>query len=107
MKKLLLAVLVSLVASVGFAQTDEPTEAEIAEMMKVYKAYKAKQNATAQAQAQANPQARYEKALIEAAKEGNASQVRGLLEAGTNPNVTDDKGNTPLIYAAKENLACV
>ena len=49
----------------------------------------------------------YERALINAAKEGNASQVRGLLEAGTDPNVTDDKGNTPLIYAAKENLAAV
>ena len=49
----------------------------------------------------------YERALINAAKEGNASQVRGLLEAGTDPNVTDEHGNTPLIYAAKENLASV
>ena len=49
----------------------------------------------------------YERALINAAKEGNASQVRGLLEAGTDPNVTDKDGNTPLIYAAKENLASV
>ena len=107
MKKLLLAVLVFLVASIGFAQTDEPTEAEIAEMMKVYKAYKAKQNADAQAQAQANTQARYEKALIEAAKAGNAAQVRGLLEAGTAPNVTDKDGNTPLYYAVDKNLAMV
>ena len=49
----------------------------------------------------------YERALINAAKDGNASQVRGLLEAGTDPNVTDDKGNTPLIYAAKTNLVAV
>ena len=34
----------------------------------------------------------YERALINAAKEGNASQVRGLLEAGTDPNVTDKDG---------------
>ena len=50
---------------------------------------------------------KYELALINAAKEGNAAQVRGLLEAGTDPNVTDKDGNTPLIYAAKENLAAV
>ena len=50
---------------------------------------------------------KYELALINAAKEGNAAQVRGLLEAGTDPNVTDKDGNTPLIYAAKENLASV
>ena len=50
---------------------------------------------------------KYEIALLEAAKAGNASQVRGLLEAGTDPNVTDKDGNTPLIYAAKENLASV
>ncbi len=50
---------------------------------------------------------KYELALINAAKEGNASQIRGLLEAGTDPNVTDKDGNTPLIYAAKENLAAV
>ena len=50
---------------------------------------------------------KYEIALLEAAKAGNASQVRGLLEAGTDPNITDKDGNTPLIYAAKENLASV
>ena len=49
----------------------------------------------------------YERALINAAKEGNASQVRGLLEAGTDPNVTDEHGNTPLIYGAKESAAIV
>ena len=42
----------------------------------------------------------YERALINAAKEGNTSQVRGLLEAGTDPNVTDKDGNTPLMIAA-------
>ena len=42
----------------------------------------------------------YEKALINAAKEGNASQVRGLLEAGTNPNVTDENAMTPLHMVA-------
>ena len=41
---------------------------------------------------------KYELALINAAKEGNAAQVRGLLEAGTDPNITDKDGNTPLIY---------
>ena len=50
---------------------------------------------------------KYELALINAAKEGNASQVRGLLEAGTDPNVTDEAGNTPLIYGAKESAAIV
>lgn len=49
----------------------------------------------------------YERALINAAKEGNASQVRGLLEAGTDPNVTDEHENTPLIYGAKESAAIV
>ena len=49
----------------------------------------------------------YERALINAAKDGNASQVRGLLEAGTDPNVTDEHGNTPLIYGAKESAAIV
>ena len=49
----------------------------------------------------------YERALINAAKEGNASQVRGLLEEGTDPNVTDEYGNTPLIYGAKESAAIV
>lgn len=43
---------------------------------------------------------KYELALINAAKEGNAAQVRGLLEAGTDPNVTDKDGNTPLMFAA-------
>ena len=43
----------------------------------------------------------YERALINAAKEGNASQVRGLLEAGTNPNVKDENGRTPLYMAAQ------
>ena len=50
---------------------------------------------------------KYELALINAAKEGNAAQVRGLLEAGTDPNVTDIKGNSPLIYAAQKDLASV
>ncbi len=50
---------------------------------------------------------KYELALINAAKDGNASQVRGLLEAGTDPNVTDEAGNTPLIYGAKESAAIV
>ena len=49
----------------------------------------------------------YERALINAAKEGNASQVRGLLEAGTDPNVTDKDGNTPLYYAVEKDLAMV
>ena len=50
----------------------------------------------------------YERALINAAKEGNASQVRGLLEAGTDPNVTDKDGSTPLLWAAeKSDLASV
>ena len=50
---------------------------------------------------------KYELAFINAAKDGNASQVRGLLEAGTDPNVTDEHGNTPLIYGAKESAAIV
>ena len=48
----------------------------------------------------------YERALINAAKEGNASQVRGLLEAGTDPNVTNETGMTPLhmvAWYAKQN----
>lgn len=105
MKKLLLAVFVSLVASTGFAQVDEPTDADIEKMMQAYKAFKAKQNATPKEEA--NPQARYERALLEAAKEGNASQVRGLLEQGINPNVKDEYGNTPLIYAARTSLPAV
>lgn len=105
MKKLLLAVFVSLVASTGFAQVDEPTDADIEKMMQAYKAFKAKQNTTPKEEA--NPQARYERALLEAAKEGNASQVRGLLEQGINPNVRDADGNTPLIYAAHTSLPAV
>ena len=43
---------------------------------------------------------KYERALINAAKDGNASQVRGLLEAGTDPNVTDENAMTPLHMVA-------
>ena len=58
---------------------------------------KAQQNATPKAE---DPKVRYEKALIQAARAGNASQVRGLLEAGIDPNITDEHGNTPLMMAA-------
>ena len=103
MKKLNLLILVSLLCA-GFAQAQDADDPELQALIKTYKAMKAQQNATPKAE---DPKVRYEKALIQAARAGNASQVRGLLEAGTNPNVTDEHGNTPLIYAAKENLAAV
>lgn len=105
MKKLNLLILVSLLC-VGLVQAQDADDPELQALIKAYKMIKANQNSTPTTKEE-DPKVRYERALIEAAKEGNASQVRGLLEAGTDPNVTDDKGNTPLIYAAKENLACV
>ena len=103
MKKLNLLILVSLLCA-GLVQAQDADDPELQALIKTYKAMKAQQNATPKAE---DPKVRYEKALIQAARAGNASQVRGLLEAGTNPNVTDEHGNTPLIYAAKENLAAV
>ena len=102
MKKILFATILA-VLCVG-AQAQDADDPELQALIKTYKMMKAQQNATPKEE---DPKVRYEKALIQAARAGNASQVRGLLEAGTNPNVTDDKGNTPLIYAAKENLASV
>ena len=103
MKKLNLLILVSLLC-VGLAQAQDADDPELQALIKTYKAMKAQQNATPKAE---DPKVRYEKALIQAARAGNASQVRGLLEAGTNPNVTDEHGNTPLIYGAKESAAIV
>ena len=103
MKKLNLLILVSLLC-VGLAQAQDADDPELQALIKTYKAMKAQQNATPKAE---DPKVRYERALIQAARAGNASQVRGLLEAGTNPNVTDEHGNTPLIYGAKESAAIV
>src|SRR5262249_4979424 len=38
--------------------------------------------------------------LCKAAREGDAAQVRALLEQGANPNVRDEMGLTPLAWAA-------
>ena len=103
MKKLNLLILVSLLCA-GLVQAQDADDPELQALIKTYKAMKAQQNATPKAE---DPKVRYEKALIQAARAGNASQVRGLLEAGTNPNVTDEHGNTPLIYGAKESAAIV
>ena len=103
MKKLNLLILASLLCA-GLVQAQDADDPELQALIKTYKAMKAQQNATPKAE---DPKVRYEKALIQAARAGNASQVRGLLEAGTNPNVTDEHGNTPLIYGAKESAAIV
>ncbi|MBE6463625.1 MAG: ankyrin repeat domain-containing protein [Alphaproteobacteria bacterium] len=42
-----------------------------------------------------------DKALIEATIEGNIEEVRSLLENGADVNTQDDKGWTPLMFAAK------
>ena len=42
-----------------------------------------------------------DKALIEATIEGNVEEVRSLLENGADVNTQDDKGWTPLMFAAK------
>ena len=105
MKKLNLLILVSLLCA-GFAQAQDADDPELQALIKAYKMIKAQQNSTPTTKEE-DPQARYERALIEAAKEGNTSQVRGLLEAGTNPNVEDKDGHTPLYYAVEKDLAMV
>ena len=106
MKKLNLLILVSLLcAGLAHAQ-DDANDPELQALIKAYKMIKAQQNSTPTTEEE-NPKVRYERALIEAAKEGNTSQVRGLLEAGTNPNVEDKDGHTPLYYAVEKNLAMV
>ena len=105
MKKLNLLILISLLCA-GLAQAQNADDPELQALIKAYKMIKAQQNATPTTKEE-DPKVRYERALIEAAKEGNASQVRGLLEAGTDPNVTDKDGNTPLYYAVDKNLAMV
>ena len=105
MKKLNLLILVSLLC-VGFAQAQDADDPELQALIKAYKMIKTQQNATPTTKEE-DPKVRYERALIEAAKEGNTSQVRGLLEAGTNPNVEDKDGHTPLYYAVEKDLAMV
>lgn len=46
-----------------------------------------------------------ESALLEAARVGNLDAVRALLERGTDPNITDDCRRTPLMLAAKKEIA--
>ncbi len=105
MKKLSLLVLTFLLC-MGFAQAQDADDAELQAIIKAYKAMKAAQ--APKKLTKEEQQARYERALIEAAKEGNASQVRGLLEQGVNPNVYDENGDTPLNWAAyKGDLASV
>ena len=97
MKILSLLVLVFLLC-VGFVQAQDADDPELQALIKAYKAMKASQ--APKKLTKEEQQARYEQALIEAAKEGNASQVRGLLEQGVNPNVYDKNGNSPLMWAA-------
>ncbi len=105
MKKLSLLVLTFLLC-MGFAQAQDADDAELQAIIKAYKAMKASQ--APKKLTKEEQQKRYERALIEAAKEGNASQVRGLLEQGVNPNVKDENGDTPLNWAAyKGDLASV
>lgn len=42
-----------------------------------------------------------DKALIEASIKGNVEDAKSLLENGANVNAQDDKGWTPLMFAAK------
>lgn len=40
------------------------------------------------------------KLLIEYAKKGNALEIRNILASGQNPNLRDDNGASPLMYAS-------
>ncbi len=104
MKKFSLLVLTFLLC-MGFAQAQDVDEEELKNIIKAYEMMKA--NKTPKQSTKADQKTRYEQALINAAKKGNDSQVRGLLEQGINPNVKDTDGNTPLIYAAKVSLPAV
>ena len=87
-------------------QAQEPSDQEIEAFMQAYRAMKASQ--APKQLSKEEQQARYEQALIEAAKNSNASQVRGLLEQGVNPNISDKNGDSPLNWAAyKGDLASV
>lgn len=47
--------------------------------------------------------------LFEAVKKGNAKEVKYILDKGVNVNITDKKGNTPLIWASYGNpeIVCI
>ncbi|MBO4707137.1 MAG: ankyrin repeat domain-containing protein [Elusimicrobiaceae bacterium] len=105
MKKLSLLFLAILLCA-GFVKAQDADDPELQALIKAYKAMKASQ--APKKLTKEEQQKRYERALIESAKEGNASQVRGLLEQGVNPNVSDENGDTPLNWAAyKGDLASV